>query len=192
MPNKLHLYSTADLLTHLMRYLRYLRFTQALLLLTALSMGLLLFGCSSSRTASEPDEQDQTETTAPDQDNEQQQTLNGGTEPRTAEEELFDSFYTQYAELYNQMIQEYFNTQVHLNNRNYEMARASVLRAAALIPTVQIYELVVIILQRLNNAEELREWEARLQELRALREQGLFLTPDGRIVGSNEHNPAQQ
>lgn len=113
---------------------------------------------------------------SPDDDRDRQQ----------MERALFERLYDQYQPLYNKMIQEYFQAQQHLTEGNYTRARAAARRASSIIPNQASYELLLVILQRSGaEQEQIDEWTGRLEQLRELEEQGLYLSPDGDILSAD-------
>lgn len=103
---------------------------------------------------------------------------------REMERDLFDRLYNRYQPVYNEMIQEYFSAQTHLSQGNYARARAAARRASSILPNQASYELLLVILERTGAEQELiDEWTTRLEHLRTLEEQGLYLSPEGEILG---------
>lgn len=100
------------------------------------------------------------------------------------EKELFDLFYEEYSQRYNKMVNEYMSAQFYLSNRNFDRARIAAIRAASEVPSVQIYEFLILILNRLND-RQLDEWLFKLEELKRLQAEGKQVSSQGEILDVN-------
>lgn len=98
------------------------------------------------------------------------------------EQEIFNRYYGMYSRKYNTMINEYMAAVRHSRNGNYELARPAALRANNIQPTVQTYELLILITTRLGNMEERERWIVALEQFVTLRDEGKVLTSDGEII----------
>lgn len=109
------------------------------------------------------------------------------TESRTAptstlQQTAFDELHARYQVLYNRMIGEYFQAQTHLASGNNEAARAAGLRALAVMPTIQTYELLIVVARQAGHREDLVRWLDERNSLQALLDQGKYPMPDGTII----------
>ena len=109
------------------------------------------------------------------------------TESRTApsstlQKTAFDELHARYQVLYNRMIGDYFQAQTHLASGNNEAARAAALRALAVMPTTQTYELLILVARQTGHREDLVRWLDERNSLQALLDQGKYPMPDGTII----------
>lgn len=169
-------------------------------LIQVLLLFLLLggaYGCSSSGQATEAERVQQQDVTVGAENSELQPEANAhlpgnhnsendpalsDNERQLMERELFSRYYAQYGQLYNEMIQEYFTAQNHLNNGNLSRARASAIRASNVLPNRASIELLLLVLERSGNEAEAQEWSQKLEELIALEEAGMRKSPNGTIL----------
>lgn len=94
----------------------------------------------------------------------------------------FDELHAQYQVLYNRMIGEYFQAQTHLSKGNNEAARAAALRALAVMPTMETYELLIAVARQAGYREDLVRWLKERNTLKTLLDQGKYPMPDGTII----------
>ena len=128
-------------------------------------IALLLAGCGGTRAMELPDDLDvrpmpTTETTV----------LTGDgvvVASPLLEKETFDRLHAEYQERYNRMIDEHFQAQRYLSNGELERARAAALRAIAILPMVQTYDVLLMAATSTALESDRKTWMAERDKLRA-------------------------